>query len=85
MHIALQARDPARNIHRAWSISAAPDLFGAWLVHIRYGRIGAEGRLISRSFPTEAATHAHIRRALARRASAPRRIGVAYCRTDDVT
>ena len=85
MHISLRAQDPARNIHRAWSISAAPDLFGAWLVHVTYGRIGTTGRLIARSFPTEAATNAHIRAALARRAAAPRRIGVSYCRQHVVT
>jgi predicted DNA-binding WGR domain protein len=81
----LHADNPARNIRRAWSVTAAPDLFGIWLVHIRYGRIGAAGRLLARSFPTEAAARAHVRTGLARRASAPRRIGVAYCEHHVIT
>ena len=76
--ISLAARDPARNIHRAWSITAAPDLFGVWLIHTNYGRIGCPGRLISRSVADEAAACDHVASALRRRAGAPRRIGVHY-------
>ena len=78
VQIELQARDPARNRLRSWRVEAGQDLFGTWTVHVRYGRIGRPGRLLVRSFPDEAAARAHIRAGLARRASAPRRIGVAY-------
>ena len=79
--ISLAARDPARNIHRAWSITASPDLFGVWVIETGYGRIGCPGRIIARSVPSEAAAYAHVARALRRRASAPRRLGVSYIRT----
>ncbi len=85
IHHRLQASDPARNIHRAWSISASPDLFGAWLIHTYFGRIGCAGRLIVRSVSDESAAQSHVERALRRRAGAPRRIGVSYRGIDDVT
>ena len=78
LRLALQARNPARNIHRAWTVEAGPDLFGAWLVLTRYGRIGTEGRRIARSFVDESAARAHIAAALRRRAGAPRRLGTDY-------
>lgn len=78
LSISLQARNPARNTSRAWHAEAAPDLFGVWLVQIRYGRIGAEGRRLARSFSTEEAARACLTRLLRRRATAPSRIGVAY-------
>jgi predicted DNA-binding WGR domain protein len=78
IRLVLQARNPARNIHRAWTVEAGPDLFGAWLVLTRYGRIGAEGRRLARSFADESAAGAHIAAALRRRATSPRRLGVAY-------
>ena len=79
--ISLAARDPARNIHRAWSIAAAPDWFGVWLIETGYGRIGCPGRVVARSVSSEAEARAHVARALRRRASAPRRLGVSYVRT----
>ncbi len=72
IRLALQARNPARNIRRAWTVEAGPDLFGAWLVLTRYGRIGA------RSFADEPAARAHIAAALRRRATSPRRLGAVY-------
>lgn len=79
--ISLAARDPARNIHRAWSIAAGPDLFGVWLVETSYGRIGCPGRLVARSVAGEAEARAFVVQALRRRATAPRRLGVAYVAT----
>ncbi len=78
MPLTLHATNPARNIHRAWHAEAAPDLFGTWLVQTRYGRIGTEGRRLTRSFPTEEAARAHLARLLRRRATAPARLGVPY-------
>lgn len=78
LSISLHATNPARNIHRAWHAEAAPDLFGAWLVQTRYGRIGTEGQRRARSFPTEEAARAWLARLLRRRATAPARLGVPY-------
>ena len=82
IRIALAACDPARNIWRAWEMEAGPDLFGVWLVRTRFGRMGCAGRVIARSFADERAARAHVAAALRRRASAPRRFGVAYVRRD---
>lgn len=79
--MSLAARNLVRNIHRAWSIAAAPDLFGVWLIETGYGRIGYPGRVLMRSVASEAEARAHVDRALRRRASAPRRLGVPYIMT----
>ena len=76
----LEARDPARNLFRSWRIEAGRDLFGSWIVHLRYGRIGCQGRLLVRSFASEEAARRHIQAGIARRSTAPRRIGVTYVR-----
>jgi hypothetical protein len=62
--IRLESLDPARWRFRAYRMDAGPDLLGAWLVDVTYGRIGARGRT--------------IRHCLQRRATAPKRIGVGY-------
>jgi hypothetical protein len=55
------------------------DLFGVWLVEMSYGRIGTMGRSKVRSFVTAADAEAEVHACLRKRATAPRRIGVAYC------
>lgn len=74
----LVAIDPARNIRRRWSMIASIDLFGHVLVERRWGRIGTQGRATVHSFPDTAGALRHVRACLARRTSAPRRLGVAY-------
>jgi hypothetical protein len=83
--IRLEARDPAKGRFRAYRIDAGPDLFGAWLVDVTYGRIGARGHTVRHVAADEAAARTIIRHSLQRRASAPRRIGVGYrvCELDD--
>lgn len=76
--IELVAIDPARNIRRRWSVTATRDLFGHVMVETRWGRIGARGRSLVRSFVDEAQAARHVAALLARRAGAVRRIGVAY-------
>ena len=76
--IHMEARDPAQNRFRRWELEAAEDLFGAWIVWVRFGRIGAAGRSFARSFGDPVAADRYVRAALTRRRSAPRRIGVAY-------
>jgi len=76
--IHMEARDPAQNRFRRWELEAAEDLFGAWIVRVRFGRIGSTGRSFARSFTDPVAAGRYVRAALTRRRSAPRRIGVAY-------
>jgi predicted DNA-binding WGR domain protein len=76
--IQLEARKPSANRLREWRIELGRDLFGAWTVDVRFGRIGSRGRLLRHSFASEAEVRAFVRRTLRRRASAPVRIGVAY-------
>jgi len=76
--ITLEARNPARGCLRHYRVEAGTDLFGIWLVQISYGRIGTVGR--SRSFVVRDEDEARrlAQSILKRRATAPRRIGVAY-------
>jgi len=74
----LIARNPARNIHRRYSILASIDLFGSIIVETRWGRIGAPGQRKIRSFPHGAEADRYVRSVLARRNSAERRLGTTY-------
>jgi predicted DNA-binding WGR domain protein len=76
--IKLEARSPAHRCQRAYEIAVSTDLFGAWVVEMSYGRIGTFGRVKARSFSTADAAAAEVKACLRKRASAPRRIGVAY-------
>ncbi len=76
--IHLEARDPARNIWRAYSITGGQDLFGDWVVVLSYGRIGAKGRTKTVLLPDEAETRRYVRQCLKKRENAPKRIGVGY-------
>ncbi|WP_158931688.1 WGR domain-containing protein [Acidisphaera sp. S103] len=78
LSIKLEARSPAHRCHRAYEIAVSADLFGAWLVEMSYGRIGALVRTKARSFSTADAAAAEVKACMRKRASAPRRIGVAY-------
>ena len=76
--IELIARNPARNIHRRYSILASIDLFGSIIVETRWGRIGAAGQHKIRSFPHGAEADRYVRSVLARRNSAEGRLGTSY-------
>ena len=76
--ISLEARNPARRCLRQYRVAAGIDLFGVWLVEIGYGRIGAAGQSRSYIVRDKEAARRLVRSVLRRRASAPRRIGVAY-------
>ena len=78
LHILLEARSAVRHCWRAYEIEVGADLFGAWRVEMSYGRIGTMGRSKIRSFATAADAQAEVDGCLRKRASAPRRIGVAY-------
>jgi predicted DNA-binding WGR domain protein len=74
----LEARDPTHNVHRAYSIAYGQDLFGNWVVETTYGRIGGKGRTIVTVVNNEDEALKHVQKALKRRQSAPKRIGVGY-------
>jgi predicted DNA-binding WGR domain protein len=74
----LEARDPERNIHRAYSIAYGQDLFGNWIVETTYGRIGGKGRTLVTVVDNEEEALKYVQKSLKRRQSAPKRIGVAY-------
>jgi predicted DNA-binding WGR domain protein len=76
--IQLEACDPARNRFRAYQIDVVRDLFGAWLVEVKFGRIGARGRTLRFTPDDEPAARRMVRERLQRRSGAPGRIGVAY-------
>ena len=76
--IELVAVDPARNIHRRWRVSAGRDLFGCIVIRTEWGRVGAGGRSLLRSFGDEGEAAAYVRTLLRRRAGAVRRIGTPY-------
>ena len=77
-HLHLQAVAPTRNVARDYHIRLSRDLFGFWLVDAAWGRIGGARNGNRHSFADPAQALTHIRALLARRAGAPRRIGVAY-------
>lgn len=76
--IHLQAFAPERNVARRYSIALSSDLFGHWIVELRWGRIGTKGQGRRISFADEGAASRFVRSVLSRRASATRRIGVGY-------
>jgi predicted DNA-binding WGR domain protein len=76
--IELVARNPARGVYRRWRLQAARDLFGRVTVETAWGRIGAPGRTLVRSFAAEDEALRYVSALLRRRAGAPRRIGVGY-------
>lgn len=83
--IMLQAVDPSRNIRRGYRITRTPDLFGWQIVSWGWGRLGCHGRQRVRAFAAEHEAIDFARQLLARRTSAPRRIGVAYRPVDPPT
>lgn len=78
----LEAVDERCNVARAYNIDATRDVFGHVIVALRWGRIGRRLSGLTVSFESEAAASRFIERALAKRASAPQRIGVGYCRVE---
>ena len=76
--IELAAIDAARNCRRRYRVEADQDLFGDWLVMITFGRLGARGRTIVHVADDERHARRMVTACLRVRATAPRRIGVAY-------
>jgi hypothetical protein len=74
----LEARDPELGRFRSYRLEAGPDLLGAWLLVITYGRIGTPGRSVRYSAADDAEAKKLVHRCLRRRATARERIGVSY-------
>jgi hypothetical protein len=78
LRLRLEARAPALRCHRAYEITVGQDLFGIWIAELTYGRIGAAGRTKTRSFARIEDAAFAVNASLSRRATLPRRLGVAY-------
>lgn len=74
----LEARNPDKGCMRAYRVTLMRDLFGAFMVEARYGRIGSYGHTLTYSFDDEEAARTFMDKCLRRRKSAPKRIGTAY-------
>ena len=59
--VRLEAKCAARGCFRSYEIALGPDLFGAWMVEMNYGRVGTAGRTKVRSFETVEAAQAQVR------------------------
>lgn len=76
--ICLEAISAERNIARRYSVALSRDLFGASIVEFAWGRIGTKGQERAVSFNCDDEASCFASQLLRRRASAPKRIGVAY-------
>ncbi len=76
--IRMEAKNPERKAFRSYVIEANPDLFGRWVIQIRYGKIGTQGRTKTYSSEDRQEAQQIVQQCLRRRASAPKRIGVPY-------
>jgi len=74
----LQARNPERNISRQYSVVLGQDLFGAWMLHTNFERIGRKGREISYTFSSKEEAYQKIKPIVKKRASAQNRLGCSY-------
>lgn len=75
--VTLEAHNPPRNHHRAYTLRIGQDMFGEWTVAVNFGRAGVGGREIHRSGDADV-MKAFISDCLRRRMSAPRHIGCEY-------
>ena len=51
--IRLTRSEPARNMHRFYTLQLAPTQFGEWLLVAEWGRIGPSGKVMHAVFQTE--------------------------------
>lgn len=76
--VAFEAHNSEKNHHRRYQVTVGRDLFDAWTVSIRYGRIGQDGQQKRFASPMAEEMRQVITERLRRRLSATRRIGCAY-------
>jgi len=78
LKIDLEAHSEERNHHRRYELAVGRDLFGHWVVTVRYGRVGQPLREIQFGSPDSESARSLVHARLRRRLSAPRRIGCGY-------
>lgn len=79
LSLAFEAHHAEKNHHRRYELRIGRDLFGNWMVSIRYGRTGGSGgRELNYGGIDAEHLRAIIRDRLLRRLSAPTRIGCPY-------
>lgn len=78
----LEAHEDSTNCHRAYTIEVGQDLFGAFVIAVRYGRVGARGRVQLLSAGTIGDAQGIVLSRLRRRLTAFRRIGCRYRLTE---
>ena len=76
--IALEARNPMRNLARRWSVQVSRDLFGWIVIERSWGRIGTRGQRRRDAFANDEEARRFVRKMLVRRAGAKARIGASY-------
>ena len=76
--ILLEACNPELNIWRSYRITFGQDLFGNWIVELRYGRIGSRGRSRAILAENETLAMSYVEQCLKKRQTAPKRIGASY-------
>jgi predicted DNA-binding WGR domain protein len=76
--VAFEAHHTEHNHHRRYQVTVGRDLFDAWTVAIRYGRVGQDGQQKRYVSPTAEEMRRIISERLRRRLSATKRIGCAY-------
>jgi predicted DNA-binding WGR domain protein len=76
--VAFEAHNPEQNHHRRYQVTIGRDLFDAWTVSIRYGRIGQDGQQKRFASPKAEEMRQVVSERLRRRLTATRRIGCAY-------
>jgi predicted DNA-binding WGR domain protein len=54
--------DPSRNMRRFYALDVQPDLFGAWMVMRRWGRLGTAGQVRGEPYQTPAEAGAALAR-----------------------
>jgi len=74
----LLAVDRTRNINRRYAIEVSQDLFGVHVLETAWGRVGGWTAAKRVSFESSAEAERMVGYHLRRRATAERRIGVAY-------
>lgn len=83
MHLALEAHDASRNVHRRYEVEVGDDLFGELLVVVRFGRAGSRLRALRFGGLSKEDAVSVVRARLRRRMAAHRRVGCAYRLCDD--
>jgi predicted DNA-binding WGR domain protein len=76
--VAFEAHHAEKNHHRRYQVTVGRDLFDAWTVSIRYGRIGQDGQQKRFTSPKTEEMHQVVSERLRRRLTATKRIGCAY-------